>query len=55
MPPTSTEFPQPDTGLHCPKCVLIVLSWTQAVPPSVGWIGFAIATAAWIASLCLKR
>lgn len=103
MRPPSTESPQPDAGLRCPKCgynltavtsntcpecgerfiltspegylarfppsrlrqactavwgvgtVLIILSWTGAVSPLVGWAGFVIAGVAWLASLGIKR
>jgi hypothetical protein len=34
---------------------VIVLSWFNVVPHSVGWIGFGIASLAWLVSLSLKR
>ena len=34
---------------------LIVLSWINVVPASVGWIGFALAGVGWLVSLGLKR
>ncbi len=34
---------------------LIVLSWINAVPPAVGWIGFGIAGVAWVVSLRVRR
>src|SRR4051794_36896657 len=34
---------------------LIILSWTNAVPPWVGWIGFGIAGVGWLVSAGITR
>lgn len=35
--------------------LLIVLAWFRQVPPAFGWAGFAIAVAAFLAPLLLRR